>query len=134
MARILMFGTTQIGDGVVSTYPAGGPQSQLGIGVAVFHDAAGLVVQERNYLHRQIVAVHYKAANEVTFARNVDTVMRLGLTRGTLQYLVDGDLKFEGLNWILEPVPPPRPLPGFGGRFIAEWELTFTGATALRWL
>ena len=133
MARTLKFGTDQLGTQIVKIVPATAPQTPPVIGVGVFFDSGLVASQQRNLIYRVTVFVAYKAADELIFAANSDLLQRLlGLQKNVGIY-DGGTLKAQGVNWFFEDAPPPDTLPGFGGRFIAEWPLTFVGQAPLVW-
>lgn len=129
MATRLMFRGSQIGDGIVRMPPATAPQTPPAVLTGIFAERAQVVAISRNLLSVLRVIVWINRADEVALAAAcMDIQLLVGLS-GRLEIFDDGT-STRVVDWpecVLSEAPEPDVLDRFGGRFVREWMLTFTG-------
>lgn len=129
MARTLTFLGQTLGDGVVKIEPAVRPMTEPAILTGLFAEAAQVSSESRNLIYVLAVTCHLKKADELLFAERVIEIQEFAGLTGQMQIKEGATVKLRWNDCTLDAVPPPPVLAGFGGRFVAEWALTFIGSS-----
>lgn len=132
MGRLLYFRGQQIGDGVVSVAADVQPQSPLAVHAGLYQETAAIATAGANRLYAVEVTVHWLKSTPEALTIAIQAAQAMNGQQGLLTVKTDETVTLRGIDWWMSAAERPQVRPGFGGRFIGEWTLSFEGTTAVR--